>query len=96
LKEKETLLKEVPHRVKNNLQVISSLLGLHADQLGHASAEEAFLECRHRVKAMALVPEQLYGTQGFDRLDLTQYFHDLVKNLVAAYRSQGEPLAFTV
>lgn len=36
------------------------------------------------------------GTQSFDRLDLTQYFHDLVKNLVAAYRSQGEPIAFTV
>ena len=83
LAEKEVLLKEVHHRVKNNLQVIASLLRLQAD----ASGEElvALRESQHRVESMALIHEQLYETEVLHQVDLAKHAALLVANLFQSY-----------
>jgi hypothetical protein len=60
LREKEILLREINHRVKNNMQIIVSLLGIQSDRLKHDGAGEAFADCTRRVQTMALVHEMLY------------------------------------
>lgn len=80
-KEKEVLLKEIHHRVKNNLQVISSLLNLQA---GTANAEEVTKEfevARLRIGSMATIHELLYKTADFDKIDYQVYVHSLVENI---------------
>lgn len=85
LREKETLLREVYHRVKNNLQVIRSLLNLQVNRLEAEPARQALLEARERVGAMALVHEKLYQTSGLERINFGEYVAALAKNLQAAY-----------
>ena len=81
LREKETLLQEIHHRVKNNLQIISSLLMLQADQMpadvGRARLEESV----HRVRSMALIHEQLYGAESLERIELGAYARQLAESL---------------
>ncbi|MCI0667647.1 MAG: PAS domain S-box protein, partial [Methylococcaceae bacterium] len=81
LKEKETLLKEVYHRVKNNLQVIQSLLNLQAHALPQGVAGTALLETAARVRAMALVHEKLYQSANLAAIDLPKYLGELLENL---------------
>ncbi|MCP3928996.1 MAG: PAS domain S-box protein [Bacteroidetes bacterium] len=73
LKEKESLLKEIHHRVKNNLQVISSLLSLHADKANNPSVLESFAEADSRVRSMALVHEILYQSDNFDKIEFQTF-----------------------
>jgi two-component sensor histidine kinase/HAMP domain-containing protein len=85
LREKEVLLKEVHHRVKNNMMVISSLLNL---QSGHANDEkytEMTMRSQSRIRAMALVHEKLYMTQNFTKIDSIDYIHSLVDSIKGAY-----------
>lgn len=84
LAEKETLLKEIHHRVKNNLQIVSSLLTLQADQQSDPVARSVLLESAHRVISMALIHEQMYGVTSLDRIDLGAYASRLVDYLRAA------------
>jgi len=81
LREKETLLKEVHHRVKNNLQIISSLLALQADA---ATAEIArtLLESAARVRSMALIHQQLYMAKDLGHIDLGGYARSLARELI--------------
>ena len=85
LKEKEVLLKELHHRVKNNLNVISTLLDLQAEAIDDPKALRAMRESRNRVKSIALVHEQLYQSENLAKVDFKRYISDLVSQLFSAY-----------
>jgi two-component sensor histidine kinase len=85
LREKNLLLKELHHRVKNNLQVISSLLGLQMKKMGDAQIEQALKDSRDRIRSMALVHEALHQTKDFARIDGLRYVRDMVANLRNSY-----------
>src|SRR5579872_7479375 len=93
LAEKEVLLKEVHHRVKNNLQVVASLLRLQADSFSNPELEAALRESQNRVESMALVHEQLYATEHLREVDLAQQIHMLAANLLRGY---GDPTRISV
>jgi PAS domain S-box-containing protein len=73
LREKEVLLKEVHHRVKNNMQVLSSLVSLQTNGIGDSAARAVFNDFRDQVRAMALVHETLYQSENLARIDLAKY-----------------------
>ena len=82
---KEVLLKEVHHRVKNNLQIISSLLNMQADVLSDAGQIRIFRESQQRVQAMAAIHERLYSQEDMERLDFREYVETLSRDLFYAY-----------
>jgi PAS domain S-box-containing protein len=85
LREKEALLKEVHHRVKNNLQLISSLLSLQATSSAEPGVAERFAESRNRVRSMALVHENLYRAGDFTRIAMSGHVEALCAQLMRAY-----------
>jgi PAS domain S-box-containing protein len=84
LREKETLLKEIHHRVKNNLQIISSLLMLQSEQMPSDRARKLLEESVLRVRSMALIHQQLYGVESLERIDLGDYARSLAESLRGA------------
>lgn len=87
LREKETLLKEIHHRVKNNLQVVSSLLSLQRNHTSDERAVEPLRQSQHRVLAMAALHEFLYQSQDLSRVDTRAYLTHLVSALAEAYQA---------
>ncbi len=85
LHEKETLLKEIHHRVKNNLQLVSSLINLQSSILKDEEAKIQFKECQDRIKSMALVHEKLYRTENFAQINFSNYAIELVKEISRTY-----------
>jgi len=85
LKEKEVLLKEIHHRVKNNLQVISSLLNLQSQHITDKDSLEMFQESQNRIRAMALIHEKLYTSEDFSHIDIAAYIQDLTTSLFSTY-----------
>ena len=85
LKEKEILLKEVYHRVKNNMQVISSLLNIQSQSVTEPVAAELFKETQNRVRIMQLIHEKLYKSQDLSKIDFSHYIRDLTDQLRRAY-----------
>jgi two-component sensor histidine kinase len=85
LAEKEVLIKEVHHRVKNNLQVIASLLRLQAGALHDPQLSGALVESQHRVESMALIHEQLYESSDLREADLAKHTQQLLTNLFDSY-----------
>ncbi len=87
LKEKELLLKEIHHRVKNNLQVISSLLTLQCHNITDPAIAALFEDSQTRIYAIALIHEQLYKTTQFDQINFGEYTHNLAFYLQQLYSS---------
>jgi two-component sensor histidine kinase len=85
IQEKEAMLKEIHHRVKNNLQVITSLLNLQAERIKEPSTRAVFLESQSRVRAMALVHETLYGSESLARIELPRYLGRLCDSLLQTF-----------
>ncbi|MDS4041858.1 MAG: PAS domain S-box protein [Candidatus Competibacter sp.] len=105
LQEKEVLLKEIHHRVKNNLQVIISLLDLQADVVGEQATRDQFRESRDRVRSMALIHERLYRAADLASIDFAEYVRKLTDSLFSSYASANrlitlqtniEPLSISV
>lgn len=87
LQEKEILLKEIHHRVKNNLQVVSSLLMLQAETTSDHHAMKLLQESQERVNAIALVHEHLYQSSNLIRINFADYLQNLVQQIVSSYQS---------
>ncbi|WP_370090125.1 tetratricopeptide repeat protein [Ekhidna sp.] len=85
LEEKEMLLKEIHHRVKNNLQIISSLLSLQSRFITDSEAKAAVAEGQHRVKSMALIHQKLYQHENLLGIDIQDYITNLTQSLISSY-----------
>jgi two-component sensor histidine kinase len=83
--EKEVMIKEIHHRVKNNLQIVKSLIRFQTDQVDDPRVKELFNECINRVGAMALVHEQTYLSKDLSNIDVKTYLESLVRDLIHAY-----------
>jgi PAS domain S-box-containing protein len=86
LQEKEILLKEIHHRVKNNMQVVSSMLQLQSGYIKDPVALAMFQECRDRIQSMALIHERLYQSRDLAEIDFAEYVRSLVSMLVYSHR----------
>jgi PAS domain S-box-containing protein len=89
LKEKELLLQEIHHRVKNNMQVISSLLKLQAETIQDERLCASFRDSEHRVRAMSLVHEKLYQSKDFTHIPFKDYLTSLIRYLYQSYTPQA-------
>jgi PAS domain S-box-containing protein len=96
LREKEIMLQEIHHRVKNNLQVICSLLNLQSKYIDDQKALDMFLESRDRVRSMALVHERLYRSNDLSMIDLSKYVRGLVGGLCRSYKSNRVKIGFHI
>jgi PAS domain S-box-containing protein len=85
----ETLLREVHHRVKNNLQIIASLLTIQSSKLPDGEPRSVFLECRERISAMSLIHDRLYSTRNYEEIDFGDYLREMVSLITSSNRPAG-------
>lgn len=90
LEEKDVMMKEIHHRVKNNMQVISSLLKMQANYIDDASIVEVFNDSYHRVKSMSLIHEKLYRSDDLARIDFQDYVQSLTRLLYNTFTPSAE------
>lgn len=96
LAEKEVLMKEIHHRVKNNLQVVSSLLNMQADYIKDQKAVDAIVESKNRVMSMALIHQNLYQHDNITGVNVKEYVEKLGQNLVTSYNSTNRRIALEI
>ena len=96
LDERELLLKEIHHRVKNNLQVISSLLSLQADSLGDQAAVDAVLEGQSRVKSIAVIHQKLYSGADVRGVEMQDYLENLVEEVFRGFGVDEEKVSYEI
>lgn len=82
LKEKELMLKEIHHRVKNNLQIVSSLLRLQAEFCTNPEMHDKLEECQSRIRSMAILHEKLYASKNLKHVELNDYIASVGKNIL--------------
>jgi two-component sensor histidine kinase len=90
LREKETLLKEIHHRVKNNMQVISSLLALQSQFVHDREDEQLFQDSQERIRSMALVYNKLYQSKTLATICMKEYVEELATNMVTHLYGYGK------
>jgi two-component sensor histidine kinase len=93
LAQKDALMREIHHRVRNNLQVISSLLSMQQRALADPAAREAMFDTRQRINALALIYRALYQGVDLKRVDIRQFLGDLVAQLIVEQQEHGELIA---
>lgn len=81
LKEKEVLLKEIYHRVKNNLQLVSSLLAIQADKIKDENVKKLFITAQNRIKSIAIIHQQLYQSKNLTTVNINDYIRRLIANI---------------
>ncbi|MEW5957310.1 MAG: histidine kinase dimerization/phosphoacceptor domain -containing protein, partial [Chloroflexota bacterium] len=96
LREKEILLQEIHHRVKNNMQVISSLLSLQANYVDNPYTREIFQQSQNRVRSMALVHEKLYRSQDLNRINFGEYIQDLTAYLFQVHGGHTQDIKLNI
>ncbi len=96
LKEKEVLMHEIHHRVKNNLQIISGLLNLQSRHIDDPNALQAVREGRNRVKSIALIHQQLYQQENITDINLKTYIHELMQSIQQSFRDSGKQIQYHI
>ncbi|MEA5112945.1 MAG: PAS domain S-box protein [Geobacteraceae bacterium] len=96
LAEKVILLKEVHHRVKNNLQIICSLLDLQSDSIPDEQSRSYFRESQNRIRSMALIHGMLYESKDFNSIHFGEYIRDLTQHLIASYALESSRISLKV
>jgi len=96
LQEKDVLLKEVHHRVKNNMQVISSLLNLQSHRVQDPAVLEMFRESQRRIRSMALIHERLYQSSDLSSIEFSQYLRNLAIHLFHSYQADSRRIQLTI
>jgi len=96
LAEKEILLNEIQHRVKNNLQVINSLLNMQAVNVTSQEAKSMLADCNSRIKTMAIIHSQLYSGDYISKVNMREFSEKLGQNLLEQYLPSGQRVTYTV
>ena len=94
LREKEILIREVHHRVKNNMQVIAAILSLQADEINDERLSAVLNQCMSRVQSMSKVHEMMYRTSDLEHLDMSEYIHEMITTLRDLYPLKEKGISF--